>query len=296
MVESDLQPILLGLKKSDPEFAVTFEILLAGYTLRKSDAADRWRLIFSNLEAQFRAAGKRTRWAERRRDNAAKEDDGREWRRQDDNFDRARAALLQIGNRLEAMRKLGEAFNGRYVTHPTDLLDHKTRRQVLARNTDLGPTPETFIKPGRVPPVVGMYESGHIDNGHLKAAREIAWVVETVTKLVGCRAKDLESSGGGGFRDSSSLPITVAEIFSQRYAPWVRDQRNLTRTGLRCHDLVIGVVVEGWGVLAARKRYHLGYERAVSYIRLGLTDYWELMERDHIAQQKNRQAEQEATV
>lgn len=289
----DLGEVMKKLKADDPDFAVTFEILLAAFNLRKPDAAERWRQIFGNLEAQFRMWGKRVRWNERRLENSIRENSNAgdieyQTKRVRELSD-YRKKLLQAGNRLQAMRQIGEAFADRYIGRTTDLVDHKTGRQVLAKRTDLGPTPETYIKPGRIKPIDGLYVADHIEHQHLRAANEIAWLVETLTKLCGCRAKDLEANGGGR-RDASAMPMRVAELYSGRYVPWCRDQRNLTRIGTRNLDLCLAVIVYGEGILSARQRHRLGYERAVSYIRSGLDDYARLMETDRVPEPASMEA------
>lgn len=114
---------------------------------------------------------------------------------------------------------------------------------------DKGPTIEALRQPQRQDSIVRMFHRGDITESQLRAAREIAWIFESVTSALSTRAMQIEFAGRppkGSYR-GSGIGDRAAMLHSARYMPWAS----------RCHstglnfDLVIDVVVFGVSVRAA---------------------------------------------
>ncbi len=175
----------------------------------------------------------------------------------------------------------------RLVREPTDLVAEATAivkgkpvRVVLARNTDLGPTPEAAAKPGRISPVVTLYRAGLIDEDGVRAAREIAWVVEEVGRSSRARAQMLQAAGGASPFWRQYMADDVAAVWSGRYVPWAREQRAVAeRSGSRNLDACLAAIVFGESLTGLAARLRRGRERVYGFVADGIEDYVFRMQR-----------------
>lgn len=167
-----------------------------------------------------------------------------------------------------------------FVRQPIDLTD-ATGKMVLARNTDLGATPETMAKPSRVSPVSTLYRGKLIDRDGVRAAKEIAWVVEEVTRVGGARAQMLQAAGGTSPFWRQYMNGEAAAVWTRRYVPWSEKQKMLAQAyGTRSLQATLAVVVFGEGLAAARARFRVGMKRLEGWVASGINDYAVLMDQD----------------
>lgn len=202
--------------------------------------------------------------------------------------------------RLEAVKALLAEFAKANLHIDMNLYNWTDRgpgNMVMARATDLGPTPEAWaqsLKASRIAPIPELFANGHIDKRHVAAAREIAWVVEGVTAKLDARAGGYNPSGGTAPAWSNEVPFQVAEAHAKRYLPWSRDMQALQQVGQRHFDLTMAVVVGGVSMLAARRQYHLGYGTAVKLIKDSLKDYWDRIRADRRKEDEAKRANMHA--
>lgn len=171
---------------------------------------------------------------------------------------------------------------------PTDLVAVDTTmvkgRQVqvvLARNTDLGPTPEAAAKPSRVSPVMTLYRGKHIDEDGVRVAKEIAWVVEEVSRSGRARAQMLQAAGGTSPFWRQYMSDNVAAVWSGRYAPWARRQRAMAEFNRsRNLDACLAAIVFGESLASMEARMRHDRRKVTEFIAAGIADYVEICRKE----------------
>lgn len=136
---------------------------------------------------------------------------------------------------------------------------------------DTGPTTEALRKAARRDPIAMLYAQSHISDEQRSAAREIAWVYESIT--AGSATKVSRLDGGGMPRNSGRRKIgtaeTVALVYSWVYTPWTREIKD---KGINL-NLVLLIVVHGVSVFSTARMHGLSWKRAVRELGRALSLY-----------------------
>lgn len=189
---------------------------------------------------------------------------------------------MRLLARLRAIQALLHETRNRRMATPSDVHvwvdDERGGRpgRVMWRGVELGPTPETLahVPVSRVSPLPALYERGQLDDDQVRAAAQIAGVVEGMTRRLDARAAALQGAGGRGWADD--VPARVAEAWSLVYVPWAWRQRAGEAAGRRHLGIVLAVCVGGCSVAAARLAARTGYDRALALLAAGLDDWSEM--------------------
>lgn len=162
----------------------------------------------------------------------------------------------QIAQRLRQVSDLAGLTRGK----PAAALDH-----------DAGGTPEAMARPAAVDPVEMLLGKGKLTEDQVRAAREIAWVHQALTKASRARVSRMcEIDPPAGWQDMP-LPERAALLHAKRFLPWAEQLR---RDGPVTLDIVLQVVVLGISVYAVARRHRLGWNGCVARLAEGLDRYW----------------------
>lgn len=179
-----------------------------------------------------------------------------------------RAALP---TRIEQRQAKLQAEIDRIDGQIADLRDLIRHLRAEPKVVDLGPTPEAALKPAARYPIAALYEAGHIGDDAVKASREIARVYEAVAKAGAAKIGRMNGAGGGGHGEPE-LPDGIASIHHGRFLPWATRMRKQAPENF---DLVVDVVVFGAALDVVRRRFGIGWEKALARLKDGLAAYWE---------------------
>lgn len=170
------------------------------------------------------------------------------------------ARVLELTARVEDIRKLLDTL------------------KLIPRETDEGPTPEVAARPALRDPIVLLEEDERkapgtgLTSDQARAAKEIAWVSEGITRVGKARVANMESSGmADGYREPE-MPSRLAEVHSTRYLPWASWHHDNDPVTL---DICVKVGVYGLPLKALARKHRTRRSNALDRLQRGLERYWD---------------------
>jgi len=148
------------------------------------------------------------------------------------------------------------------------LLDEYASKINDHRPSDGGATAYASIRPAHRDSVRVLFEKKRLDNAHLSAARDIAFVYEEASRLVMSKSQTFARGSGGGIYDRMSTQ--VADRHANCYVPWTRAMNESKSFDL---PYLIDVIVFSVSIKAARTRYRIRHEKANVMLVQGLELY-----------------------
>jgi hypothetical protein len=122
---------------------------------------------------------------------------------------------------------------------------------------DRGPTVEVLMKPARRDPILRLAEAGVLDRDQVSSAREIGWIVESVTADVKTATSRIVAAGRAprkSGRDAAEMSNSAAHLHALVYRPWFEaaERRDLRPRALL--DIIVGGVAIAWVARQQRMR------------------------------------------
>lgn len=135
---------------------------------------------------------------------------------------------------------------------------------------DTGGTPEASLRPASIDPVEMLLGRGRLTEDQARAAREIAWVYQAMTKASRARVSRLCQSDPPAGWQEMPLPERAALVHAKRFLPWAESLRRDCPTTL---EMVLQVVVLGLSVYAVARHHRLGWNSCATRLAAGLDRY-----------------------
>lgn len=226
-------------------------VLRKAILMRKPDARDRIRSEVSRLEREIEAIRTRRNLAGRKQRHAeATALSG----------DAAAAEFAQLDHQMvQRLRRV------------SDLAALLRQNALPGKAQDLGGTPEAVLRPAVADPIEMLLGKGRLTEDQARAAREIAWVYQAMTKASRARVSRLcEIDPPAGWQEMP-LPERAALVHAKCFLPWAEKLRHDRPATL---DVVLQIVVMGLSVYAVARRHRLGWGRCVAELADGLDEYW----------------------
>jgi hypothetical protein len=136
---------------------------------------------------------------------------------------------------------------------------------------DEGATAEAAVRPASVDPVTMLHGKGKLNDDQVRAAREIAWVHEAMTRAGRARVSRLSQIDPPAGWSDVPLPERAAFLHAKRFRPWAE---RLRRAAPASFDIVFRVAVLGISVYAVARSHRVGWNRCVARLAEGLDLYW----------------------
>jgi hypothetical protein len=138
-------------------------------------------------------------------------------------------------------------------------------------NEDAGPVAELKARPATIDPIDLLQGKGRLDDDQVRAAREIGWVHQAITRVGQARVSRLcEIDPPRGWQEMP-LPERAALIHAKRFVPWAERLRAHAPSTL---DIVLRVAVLGTAIYPVARKHRIGWNRCVSKLADGLDQYW----------------------
>jgi hypothetical protein len=216
-------------------------VLRQALQLRKPDAVPRVRSETGRLEREIEALQGRKSLAER----AGRGDGG--------------ALAEQLAESIaERLRRISDLAG---------LLRQSGRKG----KDDLGPLAELKARPAAIDPIDFLQGKGKLNEDQVRAAREIVWVYEAITRAGRARVSRLcEIDPPKGWQEMA-LPERAALIHAKRFLPWAE---RLRATAPATLDIVLRVVVLGMAIYPVARHHRIGWSACVAKLADGLEQYW----------------------
>jgi hypothetical protein len=217
-------------------------VLRQALCMRKPDALARIRSETSRLEREIEALQARKALAGR-----ASGDGG--------------ALAQQIAELIaERLRRISDLAN------LTRLFGGKANAE------DVGPAPELASRPAAIDPIDLLHGKGKLDQDQVRAAREIGWVYEAITRAGRARVSRLSQVDPPKGWQEMPLPERAALIHAKRFVPWAERLRANAPTTL---DIVLRVSVLGAAIYPVARKHRIGWGTCVTKLAEGLDQYWQ---------------------
>lgn len=153
----------------------------------------------------------------------------------------------------------------------SDLAGLTRRWARTSGDNDLGPVAELKARPAAIDPIDLLQGKGRLSEDQVRAAREIAWVYEAITRAGRARVSRLcEVDPPKGWQEMP-LPERAALIHAKRFLPWAERLRATAPTTL---DIVMRVAVLGMAVYPVARHHKIGWSGCVARLADGLDQYW----------------------
>jgi hypothetical protein len=186
---------------------------------------------------------------------------------------RGRKALAERtsgGNGRALAEQLAETIAER-LRRISDLAGLLRRWRREGKHDDLGPVAELKARPASVDPIDLLQGKGKLTEDQVRAAREIGWVYEAITRVGRARVSRLcEIDPPKGWREMP-LPERAALIHAKRFLPWAERLRAAAPVTL---DVVLRVAVLGTAIYPVARHHKIGWGTCVAKLADGLDQYW----------------------
>ncbi|HEY1386436.1 MAG TPA: hypothetical protein VGF43_22625 [Dongiaceae bacterium] len=154
----------------------------------------------------------------------------------------------------------------------SDLAGLIRQRGSTAKDDDIGPLAELTARPAAIDPIDLLQGKGRLNADQVRAAREIRWVYEAITRAGRARISRLSQiDPPTGWREGP-LPERAALIHAKRFVPWAERLRANAPTTL---DIVLGIVVLGTAIYPIARKHRMGWRTCVARLADGLDQYWQ---------------------
>jgi hypothetical protein len=209
--------------------------------------------------------------------------------RKPDAVARVRSETGRLEREIEALqgrKALAERASGGNGNPPADQLaetiaDRLRRISDLAglarqwrrkgEHDDLGPVAELKARPAAIDPIDLLQGKRKLTEDQVRAAREIGWVYEAITRAGRARVSRLcEIDPPTGWQEMP-LPERAALIHAKRFLPWAE---RLRATGPMTLDIVLRVAVLGTAIYPVARHHKIGWATCVAKLADGLDQYW----------------------
>jgi hypothetical protein len=217
-------------------------VLNQALRMRKPDALARVRSETARLEREIEALQARRALAERvggRTDDAL--------------AGQLAETIAERLRRISDLAGLTRGFNGK------------------PKNEDMGAAAETAVRPAAIDPIDLLHGKGKLDNDQVRAAREIAWVYEAITRAGRARISRLSEIEPPKGWQEMPLPERAALIHAKRFVPWAERLRASAPITL---DIVLRVAVLGMAIYPVARKHRIGWGSCVAKLADGLDQYW----------------------
>jgi hypothetical protein len=134
-----------------------------------------------------------------------------------------------------------------------------------------GGTAEALARPAQTDPITMLLGKGKLTEDQARAAREIAWVYEAITRAGRARVSRMSQIDPPAGWQEVPLPERAAFIHAKRFRPWAEALRRESRVDL---DVVLRIAVMGLSVYAVARHHQLGWNACVRRLAAGLDRYW----------------------
>jgi hypothetical protein len=184
----------------------------------------------------------------------------------------ARKALAEraAGGGGPVADQLAETITER-LRRVSDLAGLARRFGGAAKDDDVGPVAETKARPAAIDPVDLLHGKGKLDDDQVRAAREIRWVHEAITRAGRARVSRLSEIDPPKGWQEMPLPERAALIHAKRFVPWAERLRADAPITL---DIVLRTVVLGTAIYPIARRHRMGWATCVARLADGLDQYW----------------------
>lgn len=141
-----------------------------------------------------------------------------------------------------------------------------------AKAEDVGPVAEVMVRPASIDPIDLLRGKGKLDDDQVRAAREIGWVYEAITRVGRARVSRLSEIDRPKGWQEMPLPERAALIHAKRFVPWAERLRARAPATL---DIVLRVAVLGTAIYPVARRHRIGWGTCVAKLTEGLDQYWQ---------------------
>ena len=218
-------------------------VLRQGLQMRKPDAVARVRSETNRLEREIEALQARKKLADR----AGGGDGG--------------ALAVQLTETIaERLRRI------------SDLAGLTRMSGGTAKTDDVGPAAEMKARPASIDPIDLLQGKGELGADQVRAAREIAWVYEAITRAGRARVSRLSQVDPPKGWQEMPLPERAALIHAKRFVPWAERLRATAPVTL---DIVLRVTVLGSAIYPVARKHRIGWRTCVARLADGLDQYWQ---------------------
>ena len=187
-----------------------------------------------------------------------------------------RKALAERSGSDEAMAgQLAEAIAER-LRRISDLAGLVRMADGTVKDEDQGPAAELAARPAASDPIDLLHGKGRLNSDQVRAAREISWVYEAITRAGRPRVSRLsEIDPPKGWREVP-LPERAAFIHAKRFVPWAERLRASAPVTL---DIVLRVAVLGMAIYPVARKHRIGWAGCIARLADGLDRYNRLRDR-----------------
>lgn len=140
---------------------------------------------------------------------------------------------------------------------------------------DLGPAAEMAVRRAAIDPIDLLQGKGKLSDDQVRAAREISWVYEAITRAGRARVSRLSEIDPPKGWQEMPLPERAALIHAKRFVPWAE---RLRADAPMILDIVVRIVVLGMAIYPVARRHRIGWETCVAKLADGLDRYWQAPE------------------
>jgi hypothetical protein len=209
--------------------------------------------------------------------------------RKPDAIARVRSESARLEREVEALQarralagRAGGGDGGGFEAHLAELIAERLRRVSdlagLARlsggkaatNSD-GPPAEAKVRPAAVDPIDLLQGKGKLSADQIRAAREIAWVHEAITRAGRARVSRLSEIEPSRGWQEMALPERAALIHAKRFVPWAKHLQAHAPATL---DIVLRATVLGIAIYPIARKHRIGWATCVARLADGLDEYW----------------------
>lgn len=140
-----------------------------------------------------------------------------------------------------------------------------------AKRDDSGPVAEMAVRPAASDPIDLLHGKGKLNDDQVRAAREISWVYEAITRAGRPRVSRLSEIDPPKGWQEVPLPERAALIHAKRFVPWAERLRADAPATL---DIVLRVAVLGMAIYPVARKHRIGWAGCVTRLADGLDRYW----------------------
>jgi hypothetical protein len=141
-----------------------------------------------------------------------------------------------------------------------------------AKAEDMGAAAELAVRPASIDPIDLLHGKGKLDQDQVRAAREIGWVYEAITRAGRARVSRLSEFDPPKGLQEMPLPERAALIHAKRFVPWAERLRASAPATL---DIVLRVSVLGAAIYPVARKHRIGWGTCVAKLADGLDQYWQ---------------------
>ena len=183
---------------------------------------------------------------------------------------KALAERASGANASALAEQLAEAIAER-LRRVSDLAGLTRQWRRKGTDNDLGPVAELKARPASIDPIDLLQGKGKLTEDQVRAAREIGWVYEAITRAGRARISRLcEIDPPKGWQEMP-LPERAALIHAKRFLPWAERLRAAAPVTL---DIVLRVAVLGMAIYPVARHHKIGWSGCVAKLTDGLDQYW----------------------